>query len=219
MSTNPFSNPTSGPSLTRYPGSSSHAPQASILTAEETERANLSTAAFRGPKRKRRVKIHSPFPLNHPTKVSKACDACHNSKRRCDGTAPCSNCYFTSKDCKYTDASGNSVPAPRPQRFAVPTDPDLSPSSGAGQAVPQPYPAGAFGIIESPYLSPQDLQRSIHQENDSDGNMIQEESVLSSPRLYHKLALRHRPIRIKQETHQSSASSLVVRQRAVQEPF
>ncbi|TDL24071.1 hypothetical protein BD410DRAFT_786763 [Rickenella mellea] len=144
MSTNPFTNPTSGPSSSPYPGSSSNNPPTSSLLTEETERANLSTAVFKGPKRKRLVK---------------ACDACHKSKRRCDGTAPCSNCYFASKDCKYTDASGNPVPAPnagRPQRFAVPTDPDLSPPSGAGQAVPQPYPAGAFDIIESPYLSPQD---------------------------------------------------------------
>ncbi|KAH9945716.1 hypothetical protein B0H21DRAFT_743677 [Amylocystis lapponica] len=46
-------------------------------------------------------------------RLSKACDACHKSKRRCDGTAPCSNCYFASKTCTYTDASGRPVPAPR----------------------------------------------------------------------------------------------------------
>ncbi|KAJ6493679.1 fungal-specific transcription factor domain-containing protein [Mycena vitilis] len=50
-----------------------------------------------GPKRKR---------------LQKACDACHKSKRRCDGTAPCSNCYFASKPCHYTDASGRPVAAP-----------------------------------------------------------------------------------------------------------
>ncbi|KAJ7504510.1 fungal-specific transcription factor domain-containing protein [Mycena galericulata] len=45
-------------------------------------------------------------------RLAKACDACHKSKRRCDGTAPCSNCYFASKPCQYTDASGRPVAAP-----------------------------------------------------------------------------------------------------------
>ncbi|KAI0704283.1 hypothetical protein BC835DRAFT_1262153 [Cytidiella melzeri] len=69
-------------------------------------------------------------------RLSKACDACHKSKRRCDGTAPCSNCYFASKECTYTDASGRPVPAPRnshpdrvvgsepsPEGLVVATDP------------------------------------------------------------------------------------------------
>ncbi|THH27475.1 hypothetical protein EUX98_g6726 [Antrodiella citrinella] len=60
------------------------------------EQANV--AFVKGAKRKR---------------LSKACDACHKSKRRCDGTAPCSNCYFASKECTYTDSSGRPVPAPR----------------------------------------------------------------------------------------------------------
>ncbi|KAG6812742.1 hypothetical protein H0H92_000788 [Tricholoma furcatifolium] len=47
-------------------------------------------------------------------RLAKACDACHKSKRRCDGTAPCSNCYYAVKPCTYTDASGRPVPAPRP---------------------------------------------------------------------------------------------------------
>lgn len=45
-------------------------------------------------------------------RLSKACNACHRSKRRCDGTAPCSNCYFASRPCHYTDAHGRSVAAP-----------------------------------------------------------------------------------------------------------
>ncbi|KAJ7583379.1 hypothetical protein C8J56DRAFT_953877 [Mycena floridula] len=49
-------------------------------------------------------------------RLAKACDACHKSKRRCDGTALCSNCYYASKACIYTDASGRSVPAPRRQQ-------------------------------------------------------------------------------------------------------
>ena len=63
------------------------------------DKADSGAIAFmKGPKRKR---------------LAKACDACHKSKRRCDGTAPCSNCYFASKKCSYTDASGRPVPAPR----------------------------------------------------------------------------------------------------------
>ncbi|KAH8111022.1 hypothetical protein DFH11DRAFT_1616599 [Phellopilus nigrolimitatus] len=65
--------------------------------AEQSIHATL----FKGPKRKRLIK---------------ACDPCHKSKRRCDGTAPCSNCYFASKDCTYTDSSGRPVPAPNSQR-------------------------------------------------------------------------------------------------------
>ncbi|KAI4518628.1 hypothetical protein K525DRAFT_367460, partial [Schizophyllum commune Loenen D] len=42
--------------------------------------------------------------------------------KRCDGTAPCSNCYFASKPCTYTDSQGRPVPAPIVTR-------DQSPSS------------------------------------------------------------------------------------------
>ncbi|KAJ7224374.1 fungal-specific transcription factor domain-containing protein [Mycena pura] len=58
---------------------------------------DADTTSSKGSKRKR---------------LAKACDACHKSKRRCDGTAPCSNCYFASKPCQYTDASGRPVAAP-----------------------------------------------------------------------------------------------------------
>ncbi|TCD60647.1 hypothetical protein EIP91_009734 [Steccherinum ochraceum] len=68
-------------------------PHESVSAAEPA-----SVAFVKGAKRKR---------------LSKACDACHKSKRRCDGTAPCSNCYFASKECTYTDSSGRPVPAPR----------------------------------------------------------------------------------------------------------
>ncbi|TFK32774.1 fungal-specific transcription factor domain-containing protein [Crucibulum laeve] len=77
-----------------------------------------SNAAFmKGPKRKR---------------LAKACDACHKSKRRCDGTAPCSNCYYATKQCTYTDASGRPVPAPRtgkPERVELPPPSDNRPPS------------------------------------------------------------------------------------------
>ncbi|KAF9221330.1 hypothetical protein BS17DRAFT_261427 [Gyrodon lividus] len=66
---------------------------------QDIDKSEANIAFMKGPKRKR---------------LAKACDACHKSKRRCDGTAPCSNCYFASKKCTYTDASGKPVPAPRP---------------------------------------------------------------------------------------------------------
>ncbi|KAI0924578.1 hypothetical protein AcW2_005430 [Taiwanofungus camphoratus] len=79
-----------------------NSPRAPIVTTSDDSQGasqEQSTIAFvKGTKRKR---------------LSKACDACHKSKRRCDGTAPCSNCYFASKKCTYTDSSGRPVPAPR----------------------------------------------------------------------------------------------------------
>ncbi|OJA10679.1 hypothetical protein AZE42_01044 [Rhizopogon vesiculosus] len=70
-----------------------------VDSTHDSDRTETNIAFMKGPKRKR---------------LAKACDACHKSKRRCDGTAPCSNCYFASKKCTYTDASGRPVPAPRP---------------------------------------------------------------------------------------------------------
>ncbi|KAH9066779.1 hypothetical protein EDB87DRAFT_1801444 [Lactarius vividus] len=71
------------------------ASQTLFRTSDEPDPFKISF--LKGPKRKR---------------LAKACDACHKSKRRCDGTAPCSNCYFAAKDCTYTDSSGRPVPAP-----------------------------------------------------------------------------------------------------------
>ncbi|PPQ75884.1 hypothetical protein CVT24_000739 [Panaeolus cyanescens] len=83
-----------------------------------------STNSFmKGPKRKR---------------LAKACDACHKSKRRCDGTAPCSNCYYASKQCTYTDASGRPVPAPRPFK---PERQDQQGPSRDGPPFPPPPPS------------------------------------------------------------------------------
>ncbi|KAF8159676.1 fungal-specific transcription factor domain-containing protein [Crassisporium funariophilum] len=76
----------------------------------------------KGPKRKR---------------LAKACDACHKSKRRCDGTAPCSNCYYASKQCTYTDASGRPVPAPRPFK---PEKQDAQPASSSTDNRSYPSP-------------------------------------------------------------------------------
>ncbi|KAG2157841.1 fungal-specific transcription factor domain-containing protein [Suillus bovinus] len=96
-----------------------------IDTSQDPDRTDTNIAFMKGPKRKR---------------LAKACDACHKSKRRCDGTAPCSNCYFASKKCTYTDASGRPVPAPRPRKgnnTNVPPDPR--------QGSCATYPDGAQG--------------------------------------------------------------------------
>ncbi|KAG6891536.1 hypothetical protein C0992_004394 [Termitomyces sp. T32_za158] len=65
-------------------------------------------------------------------RLAKACDACHKSKRRCDGTGlhktlfspsirlinfqllAAIGSYYAAKPCTYTDATGRPVPAPRP---------------------------------------------------------------------------------------------------------
>ncbi|KAG6891197.1 hypothetical protein C0995_008449 [Termitomyces sp. Mi166 len=77
-----------------------HNPPSTFLpTTFDDDREDQPQNTMKAPKRKR---------------LAKACDACHKSKRRCDGTAPCSNCYYAVKPCTYTDASGRPVPAPRP---------------------------------------------------------------------------------------------------------
>ncbi|KAG5647462.1 hypothetical protein DXG03_009393 [Asterophora parasitica] len=72
-------------------------------------------------------------------RLAKACDACHKSKRRCDGTAPCSNCYYATKICSYTDASGRPVAAPRPFKPERP-DNDLRALQPSTSANPMPGP-------------------------------------------------------------------------------
>ncbi|KAF8817557.1 hypothetical protein BYT27DRAFT_7237433 [Phlegmacium glaucopus] len=91
-----------------------------------TLNSDNSNPFMKGPKRKR---------------LAKACDACHKSKRRCDGTAPCSNCYYASKQCTYTDASGRSVPAPRPFK---PEKQDSQPSSSSDN---RPYSSSQFNPV------------------------------------------------------------------------
>ncbi|KAG2053646.1 hypothetical protein BDR06DRAFT_956378 [Suillus hirtellus] len=92
-----------------------------IDTPQDPDRADTNIAFMKGPKRKR---------------LAKACDACHKSKRRCDGTAPCSNCYFASKKCTYTDASGRPVPAPRPRKGGN-TDAPPDPRQGSCVTYPE----------------------------------------------------------------------------------
>ncbi|KAI0057246.1 hypothetical protein BV25DRAFT_1920344 [Artomyces pyxidatus] len=95
-------------------------PPAPPATSKED---SFNFAFLKGPKRKR---------------LAKACDACHKSKRRCDGTAPCSNCYFATKDCTYTDAAGRSVPAPRSSKSEKGSEPRRRPKN---QRHPSPVPS------------------------------------------------------------------------------
>ncbi|KAK7685978.1 hypothetical protein QCA50_010788 [Cerrena zonata] len=41
-----------------------------------------------------------------------ACIACRKEKRKCDGTGPCTHCYYGQRDCVYKDRKGVQVSAP-----------------------------------------------------------------------------------------------------------
>ncbi|KIY65875.1 hypothetical protein CYLTODRAFT_445074 [Cylindrobasidium torrendii FP15055 ss-10] len=73
-------------------------------------------------------------------RLAKACDGCHKSKRRCDGTDPCSNCYFASKPCTYTDSTGRPVQAPRFPESSRTASPGPSTTSYANPQPQSPYP-------------------------------------------------------------------------------
>ncbi|KAH9935930.1 uncharacterized protein BXZ73DRAFT_89421 [Epithele typhae] len=92
-------------------------------------------------------------------RLTKACDACHKSKRRCDGTDPLlisshslrppsgAHSYYASKSCTYTDAAGRPVPAPRntqPERSVVAAAPTTCPISN------EPPPWAAQATLASP---------------------------------------------------------------------
>ncbi|KAI0305813.1 hypothetical protein B0F90DRAFT_1814671 [Multifurca ochricompacta] len=96
--------------------------QTSFRSSDEPDPFKISF--LKGPKRKR---------------LAKACDACHKSKRRCDGTAPCSNCYFAAKDCTYTDSSGRPVPAPLASKT------DKPPRAGPSQSRRRPQKDSYLG--------------------------------------------------------------------------
>ncbi|KAK7685929.1 hypothetical protein QCA50_010738 [Cerrena zonata] len=59
------------------------------------------------------LKIKSPSPKQKKTKrLAKACDNCHRGKRKCDGTGPCSTCFYAGKTCIYTNNLGVQIPPP-----------------------------------------------------------------------------------------------------------
>ncbi|KAL5536850.1 hypothetical protein ACEPAF_673 [Sanghuangporus sanghuang] len=113
--------------IPRYSNDPKRADSSDVLPAR--------ASALKGPKRKRLVK---------------ACDPCHKSKRRCDGTAPCSNCYFASKECTYTDSTGRPVPAPnslRPDILLTQPNTDVhSPTNIINSSAP----ATASGSYQAP---------------------------------------------------------------------
>lgn len=136
-------------------------------------------------------------------RLAKACDACHKSKRRCDGTAPCSNCFFASKPCTYTDSSGRAVPAPRvaamgpgsagsgnngqdPVGMGQPTGgQDAHPH--AGMSLPQ-TPQQTYGHVGPPYYLPPPLSLPHQQQSQSPPSSHQHSyahpAQLSNPNLY-----------------------------------
>ncbi|KAI0641962.1 hypothetical protein C8Q79DRAFT_918638 [Trametes meyenii] len=111
--------------------------QSPVDSARLPDNDHISVAFVKGAKRKR---------------LSKACDACHKSKRRCDGTAPCSNCYYASKNCTYTDAAGRPVPAPRnanPERpLTAAVSPTVESPPWAAQATAASPPVGPQNGVE-----------------------------------------------------------------------
>ncbi|KAJ3923093.1 hypothetical protein F5877DRAFT_74684 [Lentinula edodes] len=99
------------------------------------------------------LQVVPALPPDRPKRkrLARACNSCHKSKRRCDGTAPCSNCYFASKPCIYTDSSGRTVPAPR---AAVIGPGNIPPNAGTGSNVQHP-------IERTQHMGAQDANPSI----------------------------------------------------------
>ncbi|KAG8738603.1 hypothetical protein FRC12_016690, partial [Ceratobasidium sp. 428] len=106
----------SPPSTPSVSGSSIFDRRTSYLP-EPDDTASLTDGARSGSPAPSVNSLNMPRPGQPPRgkrkRLSKACDSCHKSKRRCDGTAPCANCDFAGKQCVYTDANGRVVPPPR----------------------------------------------------------------------------------------------------------
>ncbi|KAL5492462.1 hypothetical protein ACEPAI_3909 [Sanghuangporus weigelae] len=125
--------------------SQSRIPRYSNDPTEPSDVLPTRASVPKGPKRKRLIK---------------ACDPCHKSKRRCDGTAPCSNCYFASKECTYTDSTGRPVPAPnslRPDILLTQPSADVHSPTNINSSAP----ATASGSYQAP--EPVHFQTGIQQ--------------------------------------------------------
>ncbi|KAF8636421.1 hypothetical protein AX17_003603 [Amanita inopinata Kibby_2008] len=116
---------------------------------------NRTTVFMKGPKRKRLAKVisslSSPFCPNLSVMPGLRCLSQEQTSLRRHRyvlsnpfilqyvltnspiSAPCSNCYYASKACTYTDASGRPVPAPRP------FNPERNDVQVSSDASPQPY--------------------------------------------------------------------------------
>ncbi|KAK7685930.1 hypothetical protein QCA50_010739 [Cerrena zonata] len=53
-----------------------------------------------------------PLRQGRRKRTQTACTSCHHNKRKCDGTGPCSTCYFAQRECVYKDRKGKVIPAP-----------------------------------------------------------------------------------------------------------
>ncbi|KAH8832613.1 hypothetical protein DL96DRAFT_1582833, partial [Flagelloscypha sp. PMI_526] len=112
-------------------------------TAGQVPHPAYSSVSFmKGPKRKR---------------LTKACDGCHRSKRRCDGTGNA----WTCKPCSYTDQAGRRVPAPNANPKNVTAKPayhveEHSPRSAqtSGHVGPAPPPPPRYSTEMPPPSQP-----------------------------------------------------------------
>ncbi|KAG8760403.1 hypothetical protein FRC11_000464 [Ceratobasidium sp. 423] len=103
-------------------------------------------------------------------RLSKACDSCHKSKRRCDGTSPCANCDFAGKQCVYTDANGRVVPPPRSREHEEEPYPTNRPRRHSvsvahlmthGQSHPEDHNGPSYATSPSSPRPQHDLHRPV----------------------------------------------------------
>ncbi|KAK1227195.1 hypothetical protein PQX77_009829 [Marasmius sp. AFHP31] len=130
-------------------------------------------------------------------RLAKACDACHKSKRRCDGMSPCANCFYASKACTYTDNTGKPVPAPR----AMPEQPPQLSQQHQSQSQKQPYyhPVmtkrhrhdGPSNHSQSQHSQPVDPRVRVPM--DLDAGLIRELVNLFFTHCHPALAMLHKP--------------------------
>ncbi|KAG8932736.1 hypothetical protein FRC03_008944 [Tulasnella sp. 419] len=94
-------------------------------------------------------------------RLAKACDSCHKSKRRCDGTCPCANCDFAGKECVYTDSTGRTVPPPisKPSSDAADSRKRRTSVSPANRSA---VPSSAFKRLKHATLEPTDVSYPSH---------------------------------------------------------
>ncbi|KAJ3790449.1 hypothetical protein GGU10DRAFT_171305 [Lentinula aff. detonsa] len=100
-------------------------------------------------------------------RLARACNSCHKSKRRCDGTAPCSNCYYASKPCTYTDSSGRTVPAPRATAIGPV---GIPPNPGTGNRTQRPIELAQN--MSSQDAHPSTGTTSLHSQQSSYGHTV-----------------------------------------------
>ncbi|KAG9312976.1 hypothetical protein JVU11DRAFT_6412 [Chiua virens] len=98
---------------------------------QDLDRSDSNIAFMKGPKRKRPRKASGAV-TEQVRHLSPSVPHTLSSTLP-PSQAPCSNCYFASKNCTYTDASGKPVPAPRP------FNPDRQ--DGSSEPRSEPFPS------------------------------------------------------------------------------